>query len=212
MIQLTKYEHACLLLEKDGKKAIIDPGAYSKSLGTPDNVVAIVLTHEHQDHFNPDNVKRIVEANPEVEILAHESLADKFEGMKFHVVAAGMGVQVGPFHFEFFGGLHAEVHPNIPIVANLSVMVDDTLYYPGDSFSIPHKMVTVLALPTSAPWLKFRESVDFLTEVKPEWAFTTHDVFASDEGQALIDQIVPMFAKNVGSDYRRLKIGETVEL
>lgn len=211
-MKLTKYEHACLLLEKNGKKAIIDPGAYAKSLGTPTDVVAIVVTHEHQDHLDDAAVKRIVDANPDVKILAEESLADRFKDMNYHAVAAGIGMEIEPFHFEFFGGKHAEVHPNIPIVDNLGVMVDDTLYYPGDSFSAPHKPVAVLALPTDAPWAKFRESVDFLTEIKPEWAFSTHDIFASEFGYDLIDRMVGMFGKNVGSDYRRLKIGETVEL
>jgi L-ascorbate metabolism protein UlaG (beta-lactamase superfamily) len=211
-MKLTKYEHACLLLEKDGKKAIIDPGVYSKSLGTPTDVVAIVITHEHPDHLDPQAIERLVSANPDVKILGHAGLKDAFDDNHFHPVSAGIGIEVGPFHFEFFGGHHAEIHQNIPIVDNLGVMVDDILYYPGDSLSLPHKMVTVLALPTDAPWLKFRESVDFLTEVKPEWAFSTHDTFASSQGYELIDRMVGGFAENVGTKYRRLVIGEPVEL
>jgi L-ascorbate metabolism protein UlaG (beta-lactamase superfamily) len=211
-MKLTKYEHACLLLELNGKKAIIDPGVYSKSLGTPSDVVAVVITHEHPDHFNNDTVKSIVASNPDVQIIADESLADKFEGLNFHAVSPGLGIESGPFHFEFFGGEHALIHPSIPIIPNLGVMVNDTLYYPGDSYSLPHKMVPVLALPTDAPWLKLRETVDFLSDVKPEWAFSTHDVFASDEGHDLIDRMLGGFAQKVGSEYRRLEIGKSVDI
>lgn len=213
-MKLTKYEHACLLLENDGKKAIVDPGVYSESLGTPSDVVAIVVTHEHQDHLNSEAIQEIAQANPDVQILAHESLADKFSGLNFHGVLPGVGIEIGPFHFEFFGGQHAEIHPNIPLVVNLGVMVNGTLYYPGDSFSIPipHRIVPVLALPTDAPWLKFRDFVDFLSEIKPEWAFSTHDIFASEDGYKLIDSMADGFAQKVGSDYRRLELGKTVDL
>lgn len=211
-MKLTKHEHACLLLELDGKKAVIDPGVYASSLGTLTDVVAIVVTHEHPDHLDAEAVKRIIMANPDAHILAHETLSDTFNGLPFHASAPGLGYHAAPFHFEFFGGTHAEVHPTIPLVANVGVMVNDTLYYPGDSFAVPHKLVPVLALPTDAPWLKFREYVDFMTEIKPETAFSTHDFFASDEGHALIDRMSSRFAKNVGTEYRRLKVGETIEI
>ena len=51
-MKLTKYEHACFTIEAEGKLVVVDPGAFTTDLGTPENVVAIVVTHEHPDHFD----------------------------------------------------------------------------------------------------------------------------------------------------------------
>ncbi|MDB5183417.1 MAG: hypothetical protein JWO07_98, partial [Candidatus Saccharibacteria bacterium] len=167
-MKITKFEHACLVVEKDGKKVVVDPGAYTTSLGTPEGVIAIVITHEHQDHFLIDHVKRIIEANPDAKVLAHESLKDQLEGLPFQAVTSDTGINVGPFHFEFFGKLHTQVHPSIPQVPNLGVMIDDYLYYPGDSYTVPTKLVTILALPVNGPWAKFSQTVDYMMELKPK--------------------------------------------
>jgi len=211
-MKLTKYEHACLVAEQDGRKLVVDPGAYSTSLGTPEAVAAIVITHEHPDHLDVEAVKRIVSANPDAKVIAHESLAEKLQGLSFTPVAAGSDMAVGPFHLEFFGGQHAQIHPSIPTIANLGVMINDTLYYPGDSFANPDKPVNYLAVPAHAPWMKFAEAVDFLDAVKPESVFPTHDAFLSDAGHDLTDRMFAGFAQKTGARYERLQIGETIEI
>ena len=92
-------------------------------------------------------------------------------------------------------------------VANLGVMVNDTVYYPGDSFTKPEKPVKVLALPITAPWLKIGEVMDFLAEVN---AFPTHDAIASNQGKALVDRMLGGVAEGHGSEYKRLT--DTIEL
>ncbi|MGO7984029.1 hypothetical protein ACC691_40010, partial [Rhizobium johnstonii] len=70
-------------------------------------------------------------------------------------VSAGDEVTVGAFTLRFFGGRHAVIHSSIPIVDNVGVLVNDTLYYAGDSFTIPDGVdVQVLAAPAGAPWMK----------------------------------------------------------
>ncbi|MFP3381565.1 hypothetical protein SB767_35190, partial [Bacillus sp. SIMBA_069] len=74
------------------------------------------------------------------------------------VVHPGDSVEAGPFSLRFFGGRHAVIHESIPVVDNVGVLVNDTLYYAGDSFSIPEGVeVDVLAAPAGAPWMKIAE-------------------------------------------------------
>ena len=40
-MKLTKYEHACLTVEKDGKLLVVDPGAYTTDLPALESVIAI---------------------------------------------------------------------------------------------------------------------------------------------------------------------------
>ena len=182
-MKITKYEHACFTVEYEGKLLVVDPGVFTTNLGAPENVVAIVVTHEHADHFDPAALGAIIAHNPGAVIIAHETITRQFgdqgETLPYKAVASGDKVSVGPFNLEFFGGDHAIIHPDIPQIANLGVIINNAVFYPGDSFVRPEREVQVLALPVSAPWLKISEVIDYLTEVKPKIAFPTHDAIAS---------------------------------
>jgi len=202
---LTKYEHACFTVEKDGKLLVVDPGVWTTDLPALESVVAIVVTHEHPDHFDVNALGAIIGHNPDARIYAHENITRQFgDTLPATAVVAGEGIEAGPFKLEFYGGEHAVIHPDMPVVANLGVMVNGKIYYPGDSFTLPERPVDVLALPTAAPWLKISETFDFLMNVKPRLAFPTHDAISSDVGKQLPDRMVPMFAEKVGTTYQRL--------
>lgn len=209
-MKLTKYEHACLGIEINDKKTIIDPGAYTTNIGTPTDVSVIIVTHEHADHLDVPTIKRILAANPDLVILGHKSLSSLLDGLPFQSVSANSIEEIGPFQFGFFGGEHAAIHTTIPQIANLGVMVNNTLYYPGDSFAVPTIPAAVLALPVSAPWLKLSEAIDFMIAIQPTLVFPTHDALLSQNGDQLIDRLVSMFAEKNGAEYRRLY--ESVEL
>ena len=61
-MRITKFEHATLTLETDGDKLVIDPGSYTVPLDGLANVVAVVITHEHPDHWTPDHLDRVLAA------------------------------------------------------------------------------------------------------------------------------------------------------
>lgn len=204
-MKLTKYEHACFTLEKAGKLLIVDPGAYTTDLGAPENVVAIVVTHNHADHFDPNALGAIIAHNPDAVIYAPHDVTEQLgETLPNQAVSAGEHLDATPFSLEFFGGKHATIHPDLPHPINLGVMIDDRLYYPGDSYTNPAKPVEILALPTAAPWMKMEEAFDFLMEIKPRLAFPTHDALSSDIGKSMPDNMMPMFAEKVGATYQRL--------
>ena len=204
-MKLTKFEHACFTVEKDGKMLIVDPGAWTTDLGSPENVVAIVITHNHQDHFDPNTLGALIAHNPDAIIYAPEDVTEQLgTALPNKTVAPGEIVEITPFSLEFFGGEHAIIHPDMPHPMNIGVLIDEKLYYPGDSFVTPKKPVEVLALPVTAPWLKIQEAFDFLTEIKPRLVFPTHDAIASEAGKQLPDRMVPIFAEKVGATYQRL--------
>ncbi|HEY0965367.1 MAG TPA: MBL fold metallo-hydrolase [Candidatus Saccharimonadales bacterium] len=209
-MRLTKYAHACFVLEKDNKTLIVDPGVWSTDFVVPGNVVAVVVTHEHPDHFDIEKLAAIIEKNPDAVIIAHEDITKQISDISTQSVSAEETFVVESFSLEFFGGQHAVIHPNYPRIANLGVMIDNTVYYPGDSFAKPNKPVKVLALPVTAPWLKISEAMDFCAEVKADFVFPTHDAVASEFGKALPDRMLPSFAESYGGKYQRLT--ESIEI
>ena len=203
-MKLTKYEHACFTLEAAGEILVIDPGSFTDDFVVTDNITAIVVTHEHADHFDPDQLAAIFAKNPNAVLVSLPSIVDKLPGHKSQAVHPGDKVDIGPFRLKFFGGKHALIHVSLPLIDNLGVLVNDTVYYPGDSFTLPNTPIDVLALPVGAPWLKLSETMDFLTAIKPLLVFPTHDAVLSDIGKALPDNLLPTVAEKVGAEYKRI--------
>lgn len=203
-MKLTKYAHACFTLEKDNGTLVVDPGVWSTDFVVPENVIGVIVTHEHADHFDIEKLTAIIEKNPDAMIIAHEDITKQITELPTKSVKSSDLIEVGPFSLEFFGELHAVIHPSYPRVANLGVMINETVYYPGDSFTQPEKPIKVLALPITAPWLKISEVMDFCSTVKSDLVFPTHDAIASDFGKALPDRMLPSFVKSYGGTYQRI--------
>lgn len=204
-MKLTKYRHACFTVEEGRKVLVVDPGGFSTDFIAPESVVAVVITHEHPDHFDPERLAEIMDKNPEAIILAPHSISDRLEAFSHQAVTAGETIEAGPFTLAFHGGQHATIHEGIPTIENIGIMINDLIYYPGDSFVLPGQPVDTLLLPASAPWLKASEAMDFLSAVKPRLAIPTHDAILSVEGQEIADRLLGMGAQTTGSEYQRLE-------
>jgi L-ascorbate metabolism protein UlaG (beta-lactamase superfamily) len=203
-MKLTKYNHACLTLEKDGKLLVIDPGNFSTDFIAPEDIIGIIVTHKHPDHFDPELIAAIIDKNPDVKIIAHHDVTSEIEAFDVQTVDAGDHISIGPFTLDFFGGQHETVHRSIPVIANLAVMVDDLFYYAGDSYTLPKKPVDTLAVPAGAPWLKIGEAMDYLAAINPRFAFPTHDAVLSYEGKQLADRLLLSIAQRYDIEYERL--------
>lgn len=210
-MQITKHQHACIVLEEAGQKVIIDPGMFTRDLGNLEHIAAVVITHVHADHFDPIQVAEIARSNPGVPIYSTEEVAGQLAAPQITVVKHGDVQHLENFTLDFFGEQHALIHDSIPRNQNVGVMVNGDFYYPGDSFALPDdREVSVLALPVSAPWLKIAESIDFLNTVKPKRCFPTHNAILSEEGQGIIDRLIGNACQQISTTYMSLKPGESI--
>jgi L-ascorbate metabolism protein UlaG (beta-lactamase superfamily) len=201
---LRKFEHACFSVEQDGSSLIVDPGNWTTDLSINTNVKAVIITHEHQDHMSIELLRKIISKNPGAIVVVHESIAHTLHEFSIKPIVPNEIMNIGGFELAFFGGQHAEIQKGMPGIANVGVLINKTLYYPGDSFVAPNVPVQVLALPIAAPWLKFSEIADFVESVKPAMAFPTHDGILSENGRRLLDTMVSSIATKNGTVYRRL--------
>lgn len=212
-MRLTKFEHAAFLLEQDGAKLFVDPGSFTAPIADVTNAAAIVITHLHPDHWTPEHLDRILAASPDAVIFAPAGVAAAATGYDVTVVAPGETVQIGPFSLRFFGGTHAVIHSSIPSIDNVGVLVNDLVYYPGDSFSIPEGVeVDVLAAPAGAPWMKIAEGIDFVLAVAPKRAFGTHEMVLSGAGQAMSHGRLQWATEQGGGTYYPLAPLESLEI
>jgi len=211
-VKITKHIHACLELEKGGARLLIDPGSYTEDMSQISDVLAVVITHSHDDHCDEAQLQAIAAKNPGVKIFGTAEVAKRLTGFEVTTVMHGDYHEVGPYRMEFFGDMHQEIHPSIPLIQNVAVMVDDTLYYPGDSYTQPDRPVKLLACPTSAPWLKIADVMDFIAELRPEKCFPSHNVHLSEIGNELNNSRVKGSVEAAGGKFSYLKVGDSLEI
>jgi len=211
-MRITKHGHACLELRDAENRLIIDPGSYTEPMTGVANVQAIVITHIHDDHCLESQIDSILETNPNAKIFGTQEVCNRLAGYETTDVHHGDFYVVDGFKLEFFGDLHQEIHRSLPTVQNVGVMVNDKLYYPGDSYTQPDRPVPILACPTSAPWLKIGDVMDYVAALKPNRSFATHNGLLSDIGHALNNGRVKLVTEQGGGTFEYLEVGQSTEV
>src|ERR1700722_618904 len=101
-MRLTKQGHACVWLEKDDARLVIDPGVWSGPRCL-EAAAAVLVTHEHPDHVDDGALRGALSAYPGLELWASSVVAARFGefGGRVHEVhhgdtftAAGFDVNV----------------------------------------------------------------------------------------------------------------------
>lgn len=211
LMKITKHGHACLEIELGSETLIIDPGSYTEDLDTVKNVVAVVITHKHDDHCDEAKIAKIQAENPDVQIFGTSEVAARLQGMNVSTVYHGDYYEVGGFKLEFFGDMHQIIHESIPLIQNTAVLVNGDLYYAGDSYTTPDQKIKVLACPTSAPWLKIGDVMDYIKEIKPAICFPTHNALLSQLGHDLNNSRVKLVTEENGGEFVYLEVGQSLE-
>ncbi|MBC6461331.1 MBL fold metallo-hydrolase [Actinomadura sp. HBU206391] len=211
---LTKLGHACVRLSKDDRTLVIDPGALTPEDDAFAGADAVLITHEHFDHFEGDRLRRAMAADPRLEVWTCRPVADGLSdlGGRVHVTGHGDAVTVAGFEVHVYGEKHEVVHPDVPPVDNIGFLVEGEVFHPGDAFTIPDVTLPTLCLPTNAPWMKSLDMYAYLREIEPRRAYSVHDGLLNDVGLSLVDGQLSGEAKRSGADIRRLRDGESVEL
>lgn len=194
-MRITHLGHSCLLVEIDGARLLIDPGTFSTGFAELAGLDAVVITHQHADHVDVERLPLVLEANDGAVLVAEPETAAEL---------SSAGIAAGPLHpgdsllvagvtLRAAGGRHAVIHPDVPRVGNVAVLVGTSradggtglLLHPGDAYDVVPADVDVLALPLSAPWAKVSETIDYLRAVRPAVAVPVHDALLVPAARAI---------------------------
>ena len=203
-MRITHFGHACVLLETGSARLLLDPGVWSHGFEDLRDLDAVLITHQHGDHLDPDRLGPLLAANPHAELITDPGSADEVvrHGLHARALRPGEHTEVAGAAVSAVGGVHASIHPEVEVPPNVGYLVDHgAFYHPGDSLHVPEQRVDVLGLPTGAPWLKVSEAVEFFRAVAPRVALPIHDLTLSRAGidSALhrFDTLAPEGAKVV---------------
>jgi L-ascorbate metabolism protein UlaG (beta-lactamase superfamily) len=211
-MKLTKFGHACARLEKDGRALVIDPGAMTPEPEALADADAVLITHEHFDHFEPERLRAAAGRNPELTVHTCPGVARHLTdlGDRVQVVGNGDMIRVAGFEVTVVGEKHRFSHPDVPPVDNVGFVVDGEVFHPGDALTVVD--VPTLLVPGQAPWMTVPDMIAYLREMKPRRAFAIHDGLINDWGIQVLESVLESEARRIGAEVRRLKPGESVEL
>lgn len=205
-MRLTKHGHACVAIEYDGARIVIDPGGFTEPEAV-DGATSILVTHEHADHWDAELLRRT--EVPVFTISAVAALLPPDVAERVTIVHPGDHIEPGA-PVEVVGEKHAIIYEQMPHFDNsgyLLTLGDTTIFHPGDSLTVPDQHVDVLLLPVSAPWLKLSECIDYARSVGAPRNVAIHDRVYSPEGLGIIGNLIPRFLADRELTYQRLEPG-----
>ena len=176
-MNIKKLGHCCLLIKTNNITILTDPGTYSTTQDEIKGIDLILITHEHQDHFHLESVKKILANNPNAKIITNTTVAKLLEkeNIPCEITNEGGKNDSHGVLVEGYGCTHAFVYHEWGQTENTGYFIDGKLFYPGDAFTNPNRPVEILALPVAGPWMKVSEAIDYTLTLKPKKAFPVHD-------------------------------------
>lgn len=209
-MQCSRLSHAGLILEEGASALVIDVGDFTSeqelhaALKSTREIAALVITHEHADHWAAQHVHSIRTHSPSAPIFTTaataRALADHGIAEEVQVVSEGDQVQVADFNLHFYGHQHEQLHSSIAIIDNIGVRVNDLLAWGGDSLVRAPFSSDVLGVPIGSPWSTIAQVMDFVLDCTPRRAFLTHDGMLSEKGKALFTSRVQWCLEQYGGE------------
>lgn len=180
---LTRHEHSCLVVEENDTRILVDVGSWTEDVPVFDSLAALLITHEHKDHFILETLQALRTAHPHLEVLTHPGMGRLLDeaGISYTSIEPGQTVLVGEVPITSYGTEHAIIYGTTSPCRNTGFLIAGRLFIPGDALhDIPPVPVEILALPTGGPWMKVAEAIDYANAVKPRSAFPIHDAMYTE--------------------------------
>ena len=195
-MRITLLGHACIRIDgRDGGAVLFDPGVFSPDAASGGaDIDAVLITHQHGDHVDTDVLKEVLEVS-DVPVLAEAAAAEVVRNadLTAETLEPGDSHTWSGLSAHVVGGDHAVIHPDIPSIGNVGVVMDDgatRLFHPGDSYGTVPEDIDVLALPLSAPWASLADTVEFARAVAPRLVVPIHDGLLRPAARAIYLNLV----------------------
>lgn len=171
MLQITKFEHSCLLVSMNDRHILIDPGVMSSELlrqATLPELEAIVVTHVHGDHLDAQYAAEKLAQSPQTKIYGPTQVMEALRDAGVTAIASL------PEDVTLFESKHEDGNPLFETPDQQGYHLFDVLTHPGDSHHF-EQTKQVLALPVTAPWGASTTAMKLAIKLKPKYVIPIHD-------------------------------------
>ena len=193
---------------------VVDPGWWSEREAV-DGASAVLVTHEHPDHLDPDNL-RATDAPVYTIGAVAKQIAEQAPDVaeRVTVVKPGDELDLG-IPVTVVGEKHAVIHPELQHFDNSGYLLEvegRRVFHPGDACSERPEALDLLLLPVHAPWNKVSEVIDYARAVGAPLSVAIHDGLLNERGLALAQrQLSGMLGKRE-QEYLRVEPGTELPL
>ena len=218
-MKIQKLLHSCLLIEENGKRILIDPGSWSfgekfLKIESVAKIDAIFVTHSHQDHLSPDNIKKFIERD-QCDVYANEEIAKLLtkQDIRTQAIKIPQTINIGSVKIDSVECAHGSLP--FPAVLNNGFLINGRIFTPGDSHTFEKNLTSVpevLALPIAAPWGTFTAAMEIALRMKPKHIIPVHDSLVADIFLPRMYQMCKDLLDPVGVKVHPLKPGEVLEI
>jgi L-ascorbate metabolism protein UlaG (beta-lactamase superfamily) len=177
-MKFTRFSQACVLLEKENHKIVIDPGEHFLQAHTLDDlqgVEAVLYTHQHCDHYSPkiaDALRRLGAV-----LYANASTAKLIGTENCTVVNSLDTFNVGGFAVVAYDMPHCRLPGNADAPQNTGFAIDSLLFHPGDSTTFEQQTkinIPVVALPIIGPDISFYDAYELAMQLGATQVIPVH--------------------------------------
>ena len=205
-MNVTHLGHAAVLVETDTVRILIDPGNFSDAWHDLKDLDAVLVTHTHPDHIDPEWIPALIANNPSAQWFVEPNVPDAYDLPTAERFPAGSSVMIGDTTITGVGGWHAIIHPDIPRIGNVGMVLtapgEPTFFHPGDELDAIPEGVDILATPAHGPWCAMKETIDFVRAIRPPQGFLIHDGLINDRGWALTFSRLTEMTMTIFTDLR----------
>jgi L-ascorbate metabolism protein UlaG (beta-lactamase superfamily) len=178
-MKITKLVHSCLLVEKDDKKILVDPGDFSWQSGVVNksllhDIDYVVVTHSHLDHLDPEFAKAINELSPNA--IWYTTASSQKVLAEIGIVSE---IESGLSNIQYIASEHADLEHWGACADHSSFVLFGDLYIGGDCHT--HKSMHGASVFAGAinggPWGSIKSMLNMLAalEEKPLKFLPLHD-------------------------------------
>lgn len=173
---VTKYPQSHLVLEKDNKKILIDPGnlTFENGFKIEDflDIDAFFITHIHNDHMGYDTIKDLVKNKP---VYGNSEVVDKLKelGVEGVILENRQQKVVAGFEIEAVELPHFRIPGGEP--KNTGFLIDGVFFHGGDGYKIEQPIdVDNAALAIGHPALSLLGVLDFAKHLNAKKLIPIH--------------------------------------
>ena len=210
-MKIRKYPQSHLVITGSSTKIIIDPGSITFTAGYKSEEFqgadAYLITHQHSDHMDPENIKNII--NDKL-VYGNSDVVSKLKslGVEAEETHDKEKFQVGEFEITPIDLPHCKMQDGSDGPPNTGFIINGVLFHPGDGYQRPDDLtVENLALPIAGPTITMDGALQFAKDLEAKIVIPIHyDYFKADPNE------FKNMALPFGIEVRPLAPGEETEI